>query len=385
MIKKIFSSKSESENHTHSHASHHEHDHASHKDKASDEIFNDEQPSFCSKHKYWIIGAIVLLVALGIFAALLFSNTAQQKAQELTSNSQDRGAVIAQVSFNNKQFNVYANDFNQMKQIAQAQQLELNDSYIVKRLAEIEVLKEQASILGIQVTDAQVQEQVQSQLKLYKSQGLDQALQVQNVTLEQFTLRLAESIKLDLTLRQLLAQEVVSQINISDDFVKNVYEANLSQYYVPQEVNVSHILICYEKTYGCKSNITKEEALAKMNEAIEKLKQGASFAQVAQEYSTDAGSAPYGGEVGLIQKGQTVTEFEQVAFTTKIGDISSPFTTMFGYHILRVNGAHDEYIRSFSEVKDALKAQIYSVAASQLTVMYVDKLMQNATVTPVTQ
>lgn len=60
------------------------------------------------------------------------------------------------------------------------------------------------------------------------------------------------------------------------------------------------------------------------------------FAQLAEENSTDEGSAKQGGSIGPIQRGQLVPEFEKVAFALKDGEISQPVKTQFGWHIITV-------------------------------------------------
>ena len=61
-----------------------------------------------------------------------------------------------------------------------------------------------------------------------------------------------------------------------------------------------------------------------------------SFEEIAKQYSDDAGSGSQGGSLGWAQPGQMVPEFEQVMFNTDPGQISAPFESRFGWHILKV-------------------------------------------------
>lgn len=67
-----------------------------------------------------------------------------------------------------------------------------------------------------------------------------------------------------------------------------------------------------------------------------KLKSGENFAEAASQYSEDTTSAVNGGDLGWFGKGQMVSEFEQVAFSQPIGEISEPVQSQFGYHIIQV-------------------------------------------------
>lgn len=82
------------------------------------------------------------------------------------------------------------------------------------------------------------------------------------------------------------------------------------------------------------------------NEVIAKLNEGANFAELAAAYSTDTGSAQQGGDLGWFGQGKMVPEFETAAFSLKIGEISEPIQSTYGYHIIQVLG-HEE--RSLTE------------------------------------
>ena len=96
-------------------------------------------------------------------------------------------------------------------------------------------------------------------------------------------------------------------------------------------VLVEHIL---KLTQG----LPAEEA-ARKKEQIDSIynlvKNGADFAQIATVESEDPGSAKMGGRLRWFGTGQMVPEFEQVAFSLNDGEISEPFPTAYGYHIIR--------------------------------------------------
>jgi len=91
-----------------------------------------------------------------------------------------------------------------------------------------------------------------------------------------------------------------------------------------------------EKTGGTKVKCRHIlcEKLSKINEALEELKTGAAFAEVAKKFSED--KARHGGDLGWLNRGAMVGEFQDKAFSAPIGEYTQPFKTKFGYHILLV-------------------------------------------------
>lgn len=131
----------------------------------------------------------------------------------------------------------------------------------------------------------------------------------------------AREIVLNSLLQQRLYDNVTRGVRFSTDDAKTYYDEHKDQFSTPAGRKASHILVA-----------TEAEA-----EAIRAGLTLANFAQVAKEKSTDPGSATQGGDLGIIQKGQLVPEFEKVAFSLKDGQISQPVETQFGWHIITVH------------------------------------------------
>ena len=103
-------------------------------------------------------------------------------------------------------------------------------------------------------------------------------------------------------------------------------------------VKPAHILI----RMGQKATADEQNrARLKADSVYQALRKGASFSDLAQKCSDDKGTAVRGGVLSWISKGQTVKAFENAAFSMKIGELSKPVQSEFGYHIIKLMGKQD--------------------------------------------
>ncbi len=100
------------------------------------------------------------------------------------------------------------------------------------------------------------------------------------------------------------------------------------------QVESSHILICYIGAQYCEEeNLSKEEAFLKA-QSIFNLVNADNFSELAEENSTDAGSAANGGYLGFVNKGMLVPEVDAPLFNAEVGQIIGPIESPFGYHVI---------------------------------------------------
>jgi peptidyl-prolyl cis-trans isomerase SurA len=103
-----------------------------------------------------------------------------------------------------------------------------------------------------------------------------------------------------------------------------------------KQTDVRHILIKPTEVLS----ETAAEALA--GSLVERIRGGEDFATLARQYSDDIGSAAEGGELGWTNPGQMVPEFEAAMASATEGEVTEPFRSEFGWHILEVIGRRDK-------------------------------------------
>ena len=144
--------------------------------------------------------------------------------------------------------------------------------------------------------------------------------------------------------RALIQKKLTEQSGITNDSIKQYYEANQARFKSDEQITASHILVK-----------TETEAL----EVLGELKRGKTFAEVAKARSTGP-SGPQGGELGTFGRGRMVPAFEKAAFALKAGEISEPVKTRFGYHVIKVTDRKSPQTQPLEAVEAQIRRQLES-------------------------
>ncbi len=162
---------------------------------------------------------------------------------------------------------------------------------------------------------------------------------------------------------------------ITDQQARQYYQAHLKDYQVPDQVKVRHILISVPKGADAK---TDAAAKAKAEDVLKQLRAGGNWAALAKKYSEDPGSKDQGGELGFLQHGVTVPEFDKTAFSLNPGQISEPVKTQFGYHIIQTEEKQTAHTKSFDEVRGTILANLVRDKESQAAQAFAQSLASEA-------
>lgn len=142
---------------------------------------------------------------------------------------------------------------------------------------------------------------------------------------------------------------------VTDSAIRNYYVANESKFSA-KKAQVAHILIRTNKNM---SEIERKAKYTRAHEAYSKLKSGDTFAQVVALYSEDTISAKKAGELGWINQGAIDPAFSNTVFNSlKEGQISAPFQSNFGFHIVKLLAEPAVVKKPLASVKGDIRFQL---------------------------
>lgn len=218
----------------------------------------------------------------------------------------------------------------------------------------------EAVICGHEITSAEVdafiaslprEQQVYASHPDFRKQCVDQLIAVYALAKYGEEEKLDETEKFKAILenarKDILAQMAIGKIfegiTISDEEIREYFEANKARFAKGASVHAKHILVDSED---------------KCNELLESIVSGGkAFEDVAKESST-CPSGANGGDLGEFGKGQMVKEFEDAAFAAEIGHVVGPVKTQFGYHLIKVEDKKEAEDAKLDDVKEQIKSEI---------------------------
>lgn len=195
-----------------------------------------------------------------------------------------------------------------------------------------------------------------------------------------------------------------SVITISAKEAEDYYNKNKSQYKTEEQVKVEYIELSasalaanyqpdeqelrdFYNQEGAIAALKKEKrrishilvegsdkaALDKARSLMQQLKDGASFAALAKKHSADPGSAEKGGDLGNLEPGVMVKEFEDAAMAlNKTGELAGPVKSQFGYHIIKMTKYTPAVRKPFAKVKAELTARLRQRKGEELFFNYAE-------------
>jgi peptidyl-prolyl cis-trans isomerase D len=146
-----------------------------------------------------------------------------------------------------------------------------------------------------------------------------------------------------------------SRAAVSDGEIQAYFEGNKEQFREEEQVCARHVLVKTRPTPESTEGHAEEEARALAQGALDQVKAGKDFAEVARAVSEDEGSKASGGDLGCFGRGRMVPEFENAAFSLEAGQTSEAVKSGYGYHVIQVVSRREETVPGLLQVKDRIR------------------------------
>ena len=238
---------------------------------------------------------------------------------------------------------------------------------VLMRMVDEYVCAAASKELEIRVSDEEIEMRLQAMKEnagITSDQMFQEELAKEGMTINE----LKDSIRRQTLARKVLQLEVYSKIKVSESEINDYFEEHIAVYRIPAQVHAGILLIEVSD-----DNPGEWERAGKKAESIyEKIQQGAVFEDMVKEYS-DGPSTDQGGDIGFIEKGKSLPEFESVAFELNTGDVSKPFRTQHGWNIVKIIEKKEEYTKPLSEQKDEIKTMLKMLKSRDLEAEFLEK------------
>ncbi|MFO7710422.1 MAG: peptidylprolyl isomerase [Candidatus Woesearchaeota archaeon] len=246
---------------------------------------------------------------------------------------------------------------------AQMQQT-ITKEVLLNRTIDEMILVQEAENQGITVTNMEVQEYIQQLMQQsgITEEALEQQLEQTGMTRDDLEAIYEKQLKITK-----LLNNTDLGIDVTDEEISEYYDENTnsSMITVPPQVRARHILVQNESL--------AEDLLVRLEDE--------SFADLAQNYSQDTGSAQQGGDLGYFPEGAMVPAFNDAVFSMDVNDSPRIVESSFGYHIVDVTGTKEGSVQSLEEVESDIRNLLEQERQQEALTEYIDDLRNSADIT----
>jgi len=299
------------------------------------------------KKAFSVVILLAVIVALAIFGYIQISGVKDQTIvasvnnEKIASKELDRGYDFLFL------ITGYPEEYKQIiTKEAYLDQL-INENLLLQEA------KEQNFALSNKKVDERLKEMMDQ--NLLTEEQFEDRLKEGGFSLDYFK----EYYKRQLTISDFLNETLFSEIEIADSEIKEYYESNKESYSSQEgQIRARHILVETEK---------------EANEILKEIRKGADFAELAEKRSIGP-SSTVGGDLGFFGKGTMIKEFEQAAFGLRIGQVSDPVKTEYGWHIIK----REPGVIPYEEAKESIRELLSIEKQKQAFQDYMENLKEDS-------
>jgi len=211
---------------------------------------------------------------------------------------------------------------------------------IERKLIEQEVKRQGVSVSAQEV--AQAIERKRQQMGL-SSEEFRNLLRAQGISMEEYR----KQVKDNLVLAKLVAKEIRSELEVTDEEIKAYYHQHKEQFRTPERVHLFHIVVRKQ-----------DKGKEKIEKIVCEYKKGADFSELARKYS-EGEEAKQGGDLGWVVLAQLKPEVREIVKELELGELSPVYEDEVGYHLFLVVGREKSTQIPLDKVKDQIREILY--------------------------
>ncbi|MEJ2682762.1 MAG: peptidylprolyl isomerase, partial [Candidatus Sulfobium sp.] len=218
----------------------------------------------------------------------------------------------------------------------------------LESLIDVKLELQQARNDGLAVSDEEVKEAIESIKKKYSMSDpeLEESLKKEGYSVEEYRKRLGEQILVS----RVVDRDVRNKIVVSDSEVSDYIKNHRKELEDGGSYHISQIFFKNPAATGERSRLEE-----KAGGILKEIRNGESFSSLARQYSEDPSSAS-GGDLGFIRKDQLGKEFVAALSKLKPGEVSRPFWTDSGLHIIKLDEETDP--KSMKQIEDKARDEL---------------------------
>lgn len=290
-----------------------------------------------------LLAIALLATAPGAYAQGYYPGDAVRVNDETVSYQRFQGFYVEYRTSKGVQVGARGDQLELMKELRR----EAMDLVIEQELAAQAAERE-----GIEADPAEVDKQVEELRSVFDTDAqFRMKLEADGFTEESYRRHVERMVEAKVYLDRIR----IDVADVSDVEVEEFYAENEARLTLPPQLRVRHILLKW-KPLG--TNDDRAALREQMEPILERARSGEDFAALAREFSEDSSTRNSGGDTGLFGPGSMVPEFEQAAYSLKVGEISDPVSTVFGVHILKLEERQEPRLLPLDEVREQLREYI---------------------------
>lgn len=178
-------------------------------------------------------------------------------------------------------------------------------------------------------------------------------------------------VEVNLRVRNMLEQLGDAQSAPTDEDLRAYYDQHIDVYKTAEEVRASHILKAPAR------GEQRQAAYLTLRDVRQQLRAGADFDALAKEHSDKAQDHI---DLGFFKRGELAEEFELVAFSMEVGELSPVFASPFGFHLVKLTERKPAVPRPFDEVREQVREHFLQDRQQEITRKRVEELQAKATI-----